>query len=230
VITSYYPLKYGIGYWVIDDLDSIFDFDSLMKEIDDCEFLDNRANVFNPFRNKFIDSLNGSLLIQDFIRKFHKEHISPDTNPSFDEFSCWTNHYTKKRDKMFSEIGLLPHIDHLDDFKQNSIACNLWITEDVEGSGTNLYKYHGEMRDGMYDFSYDRNHPLFDAYKKLRALPPKTEYINYDWELWGFELLGMAPSKYKTMTIYKSLVPHNAYIPYEVQIRNSCSFFYETDA
>jgi len=228
MLVTYHPLKYDVGYWVVEDIDSILDFDVFVADVNKCEY-DGKDTPNNPFFNKNITQLDGTEAIYQFLNEFYREYVNPEAKPTFANASSWSNFYSKELFGCY-EQALIPHQDIEEGFYDTGIACNLWLTDEVEHSGTNLYKYHGEMIDNRYDFCVDPNHALNGSYVRLKDMPKKKQYINYSWEAWGFEFLGMAPSKYKTMTIYKTNVPHCAHIPYDIEVRHGCSFVYECDA
>jgi hypothetical protein len=95
-------------------------------------------------------------------------------------------------------------------------------------SGTKIYKYHGKMKDTIYDFQIDINHKMHREWKRLAEIPTRTNsWFNMpDDELsrWGFECLGIAPSREGTMTMYNSNVCHAAFISNNVDFRWSHTF------
>lgn len=221
---KFHQLKNNIGYWVIDDIDSIIDFDKFSKEVYVSEFVD--KNPFNPFSNQKISYIPETFTVLKFLEKFYHTHVNSRT-ASEKNYDAWTNLYQKSKFNCMS-AGLIPHIDSVN--LSQGIVANMWLNENVSGSGTKLYSYSGKTVKTNYgyklDFMVDPNHKFFDRFHRMTQ-EKVTKFVNNNWEDWGFTFLGMAPSQYKTMTIYKINTPHTAFVPETVDERWSASFLYE---
>jgi hypothetical protein len=135
----------------------------------------------------------------------------------------WGNVYFKERARPIT-CWRIPHIDYI-----HGLVANLWFTDhDVVDSGTKLYRYTGKMYNEIYDFQQDTNHPKYKEWQALADKPTRADaWVNIpDDELktWGFECVGMAPTREGTMTWYNANVCHLAYISEKVDFRWSHAF------
>ena len=117
----------------------------------------------------------------------------------------------------------LPHIDY-----QAGMIGNLWFTEhSKEETGTVLYHYTGKFYGNYYDFHVDTDHPLHDEWNEWDKYQRTDGWRNLsddELEKWGFIKLGIAPTNYGGMTLYKSNTPHSVYISESCKFRWSHSF------
>lgn len=221
---KYHKLSDKVGYWKITDVDSLLDFDAYKSKVKKSSF--GRKNSINPFYNQPISHIDETHIMLKFLEDFYHKNIDKNL-PQHSGYDAWTNLYDKKSFKC-NESGLIPHIDSVN--FRHGIVANLWLNKDIEGSGTNLYHYNGKVIEYMgrykFDFMVDSSHPLFEKYHFLDNNKKKS-YTNKDWTDWGFECVGIAPSEYKTITMYKINTPHTAFIPENVEKRYSASFLYE---
>lgn len=222
-MVQYHKLSNTVGYWVIKDIDSIVDFDKFKLLIKKSKFT--TKNPFNPFNNQKISHIDQTHTILNFLEEFYHTYVNKST-PTKKEYDAWTNLYEKKKFKCMS-AGLIPHVDSVN--LSTGIVANMWLNKKVSGSGTKLYRYSGKIIQTNYgskiDFMVDPSHKLYTKFHSMTNTD-LNEFVNNDWSSWGFEYLGMAPSEYKTMTIYKINTPHTAFIPENVIERYSASFLY----
>lgn len=220
---KYHKLSNKVGYWTVEDIDSIIDFNEFKSSVEKSKF-DNK-NPFNPFRNQKISDIDQTYKLLNFLETFYHTHVNKST-PREKEYDAWTNLYEKKKFSCM-QSGLIPHVDSIN--LTTGIVANLWLNKEVFGSGTKLYQYSGKIIQTQYgskiDFMVDPSHKFFNRFIELTN-STLSEFVNNDWSSWGFECLGIAPSKYKTLTIYKINTPHTAFIPENVVERYSASFLY----
>lgn len=218
-----YSLKYGHKYWIVEDIDSILDFQLYKMQLSNCILYKN--NPCNPFINLKIDDTSYTNVMREFLKDFYQRNLN--SNQSLNsEFLTWGNIYQREKSKC-TKFSLIPHIDSYQIY--DGIVSNIWMNEDLGDSGTNLYHYHGNIIKTPYgykfDFMVDTSHAKFNDYHELKCVSV-SGYENFDWSDWGFEYLGIVPSQYKTMTIYKITTPHTAFIPNNVEYRFGCSYLY----
>lgn len=226
---EYVELDKDIGYWIIHNPmeDTLFDEWKNKLESYDGYVYSERRDSNNPFLTANFDDWNESLSGFYFLRDFYRRLISSAT-PEYEEKLSWINRYEKDKCWCPKSSGL-PHNDV--NGALEGLVANLWMSEDIEGSGTKMYKFNGKMyRDGplySFDFLIDKRHPKHKDYNKY------MERINYfpnlsDEELqeFGYEYVGMAPAVYKKMTIYRHKLTHVAYIPDNINYRLSSCFLY----
>ena len=161
------------------------------------------------------------------VRDFYIKHYSPEIfDPQIHE---WGNVYFNSNSRPIT-CWRMPHIDYV-----QGMVANLWFTShDVKDSGTKLYKYNGKMHNDLYDFQVDETHPMHKEWRAMSENPTRANaWFNVDdTELsrWGFELLGMAPNKEGTITMYKSNICHLAYIEEPVEFRWSHAFAFSHES
>lgn len=144
------------------------------------------------------------------------------------QFSEWGNLYFKDEARPYDYFRL-PHCDG-----PNGVVSNLWFTDHPEDeSGTILYQYHGKIIKGpdkklYFDYQCDKDHPLFEECKNLSLNKKRLEHWNpltiEEEEYWGFERLGIAPSKNGMMTLYNTEVPHSPFISTQCEFRWSHAY------
>jgi hypothetical protein len=139
----------------------------------------------------------------------------------------WGNLYWANRSKPI-EAFRIPHIDY-----PHGIVGNLWLSEHSAGTtGTNLYEYTGKIYGLYYDFQVDDTHPLFKRFKELSTTSRLHTWKNFNDEEaneFGFKKVGVAPSIYSKMTMYKAGTPHCPYIDPSIDFRWSHTFAFEHD-
>lgn len=227
---EYVELDKDIGYWIIHNPiseDSLFEeFKSKLNSYNDYVYSE-RKDSNNPFLTTNIDDWEESFSGFYFLRSFFRANVKSST-PESEEKLSWINRYEKDKCWCAKSAGL-PHNDV--NGALEGIVANLWMSEDISGSGTKMYKFNGKLyRDGplyAFDFLIDKRHPKHKVYNKY------MQKVNYfpnlpDEELkeFGYEYVGMAPAVYKKMTIYKHKLTHVAYIPDDIQYRLSSCFLY----
>ncbi len=222
---EYHPLTDKLGYWVTaspfkDDGFEIFknliaSF-PIQKDNNHADNLDP-----NPFDTIHVPEWV-SKDVCGLVKEFYLEHVRKDVfDPQIHE---WGNVYFKEKSKPIS-CWRIPHIDYV-----YGMVANLWFTSHSTESGTKLYNYHGKMHRELYDFQLDENHPMHNEWRSMSENPQRAkEWFNLDdtdLEKWGFELIGIAPNKEGTMTMYEANIPHLAYIEPSVSFRWSHAFAY----
>jgi hypothetical protein len=223
---EYIDLGYGIGYWIAEDPFLGEGFDLYREMISGFPIQKDGSSAHNTDPNPFDTIHLPDWAYKDlcfFLRDFYLRNFLPEpVDPQIHE---WGNIYFKNHTRPIS-CWRIPHIDY---FK--GIVGNLWFTDhDIDESCTKIYKYHGTIINDLYDFQIDKNHPLHNRWRDIAQTPTRADnWFNFsDDELneWGFEFLGRAPSKVKTMTIYKSDICHLAYITDKIEFRWSHTFAY----
>jgi hypothetical protein len=222
--TEYVKLTKDVGYWIAEDpfVDDGFEiFKNLIASFP-IQKDNNHPSNFDP--NPF-DTIHVpewvSLDLCVLIKEFYLKNIRTDIfDPQIHE---WGNVYFKKNSRPIT-CWRIPHIDYV-----YGMVANMWFTDhNLNDSGTKIYQYHGKMFRELYDFQVDKTHPNHKKWRELSEFPKRADsWFNIsDGELseWGFELIGTAPSKYKTLTIYPANVCHLAYICDSVDFRWSHTF------
>ena len=122
-------------------------------------------------------------------------------------------------------IFRIPHVD-----SPAGLVCNMWFNDiDPKMSGTNLYEYRGKTYGDHYDFMVDDTHPLYKEWNEHSKSLRKQGWENFssdEAEYWGFDLVGIAPVKYKGVTLYEASVPHAPFIDPSIDYRWSHTFSY----
>lgn len=224
--SDYVDLGQGMGYWIAEDpfLDNGFD---LIKElISKFPIQKDNSHPENPDPNPF-DTIhlpewiykNICFFLRDFYVK--KYNIAP-INPQIHE---WGNVYYKNTSRPV-ECWRIPHVDY-----HRGFVGNLWFTDHEENDSlTKFYKYHGSIIEDVYDFQIDKNHKLHDVWRQISKNPKRADrWFNFtDEELasWNFEFIGSAPTRERTMTMYRSDICHVAYVSENVDFRWSHTFAY----
>jgi hypothetical protein len=221
---QYVKLENDIGYWIADDPfehDGFEIFKNLISSFPIQKDNNHPSNFDpNPFDTIHVPewvSLNLCVLI----KQFYLQNVSNDVfDPQIHE---WGNVYFKDKSKPIT-CWRIPHIDYV-----HGLVANMWFTDHhIEDSGTKLYHYTGKMHRELYDFQIDQQHPNFNAWRSMSENPVRSNgWFNMpdeDLDKWGFKLVGIAPSKYKTITMYPANVCHLAYISKNVDFRWSHAF------
>jgi hypothetical protein len=221
---EYVKLDDNIGYWISENPFVGNGFELFKKLVSSFPIQKDNNDPTNFDPNPF-DTIhlpdwiykNVCFLLKEFYLRNSQAYI---VDPQIHE---WGNVYVKNRTRPIS-CWRIPHVDYT-----HGIVANLWFTDhDVLDSGTKIYKYHGKMKDTIYDFQIDTDHKMHREWKQLAEHPTRADsWFNMsDDELskWGFECLGIAPSKEGTMTMYNSNVCHAAFISNNVDFRWSHTF------
>ena len=224
---EYVKLTEKTGYWTgdhpfvtEDDFDT---FRNLIGSYPVCKSNNHEGcNDPNPFATIHLPTwISGPVvhLVKEF---YHKNYNTEIQNPNLRE---WGNVF--ERNKMRPvEIFRIPHMDSC-----NGLVCNMWFNYiDPQLSGTNLYEYKGKTYNDFYDFMVDDSHPLYNEWTSHSKSVRKDGWRNFskdEAEYWGFELVGIAPVKYKGVTLYNANTPHAPYIDDSVNFRWSHTFAYD---
>ena len=220
---EYIKLTDEIGYWVAEDpfKDDGFEiFKNLIASFPiqkDNNHIDNfDPNPFDTIHVPEWVSEKLCVLVRDFYLKNVRQDIF---DPQIHE---WGNVYFNKSRPI--SCWRIPHIDYV-----HGMVANMWFTShDIKSSGTKLYKYHGKMYNELYDFQVDTDHKMHNEWRSISENPVRADkWFNMsEAELtrWGFELVGVAPNKAGTITMYKSDISHLAYITEDVDFRWSHAF------
>jgi hypothetical protein len=223
---TYIELDYGIGYWEAEhpfETEEMFDlFQNLIASFP-IQKDNNHPSNFDP--NPFDTIHVPEWISKDIcflLRDLYFQTLS-NTNILDPQIHEWGNVYFKEKSKPIT-CWRIPHIDYV-----HGIVGNLWFTDHtVVTSSTKLYKYHGIMHNELYDFQLDETHPLHLEWRDKSTTPTRANsWFNIsDSELarWGFELVGVIPTKGRTMTIYPSGVCHNPHITSDINFRWSHAF------
>jgi hypothetical protein len=222
--TQYIKLDKDIGYWVTEspfEDDGFELFRDLIAKFP-IQKNNNDPNNFDP--NPFDTIHVPEWIYKDLcflIKDFYLQHTqTPIIDPQIHE---WGNVYYREKAKPIS-CWRIPHIDYV-----HGMVANLWFTNlEPTHSSTKLYRYTGNMHGEIYDFQINEHHKMHQEWKEMAENPIRTaSWFNMsDSELgrWGFEYLGEAPTKEKTMTMYHSNICHSAYIDNTVDFRWSHAF------
>jgi len=221
---EYVELGQGIGYWIVEDPFEDDGFDHF-KNIINCFPIQknnslNSSTQPNPFDTIHVPEWvhkDLCLLVRDFYIKHCTINI---VDPQVHE---WGNVYFKNLIRPIS-CWRIPHIDY-----EYGMVANLWFTNHkLEDSCTKLYKYHGVIKDLRYDFQIDTTHKMHQEWKYIAENPKKNEgWFNADdneLKRWGFEYVGSAPTREKTLTMYNANVCHTPFISDDVEFRWSHTF------
>lgn len=224
----YVKLTEKTGYWVADNLFLDDGFEKYKNLIAAFPIVKNN-NVAsctdpNPFDTIHLPEWMTKNIV-NIIITFYKENIEEySVNENIHE---WGNLYWKDLSRPI-EAFRIPHVDY-----PHGLVGNLWLSDNPLGStGTNLYEYTGKIYGLYYDFQVDESHPLYKRYKELSTtnrLPSWKNFNEDEANEFGFIHVGMAPSEYSKMTLYKSGTPHCPFIDESVDFRWSHAFAFEHD-
>jgi len=223
---TYVELDHGIGYWEAEhpfESEEMFDlFQNLIASFP-IQKDNNHPSNFDP--NPFDTIHVPEWISRDICFLLRDLYLQTSPNASIidPQIHEWGNVYFKEKAKPIT-CWRIPHIDYV-----HGIVGNLWFTDHaLSTSSTKLYKYHGVMHNELYDFQLDEAHPLHSEWRDKSTTPKRADsWFNIsDSELarWGFELVGVIPTKSRTMTIYPSGVCHNPHITSDVNFRWSHAF------
>lgn len=221
---EYIELDKNIGYWIAEDPFENDGFEIFKNLIASFPIQKDNNHVENFDPNPF-DTIHVPLWVSNrvcnLVEEFYYKHYKPEVfDPQLHE---WGNVYFKERSCPIT-CWRIPHIDYV-----HGMVANMWFTSHpIEDSGTKIYRYNGNMKNDIYDFQIDESHPLHREWKSISDKPERAEkWFNLPEEelkKWGFDLLGIAPCKEKTVTLYESNIPHLAYISDNIQFRWSHAF------
>jgi len=223
---DYVELAPDVGYWVAEApfYDDGFELFKNLVASFPIQKDNNHPDNFDP--NPF-DTIHLPEWVHKnicfLLRDFNHKHISADVfDPQIHE---WGNLYFKERAKPLG-CYRLPHIDYV-----HGLVSNLWFTDHkIADSSTKLFKYHGTMKNEVYDFQIDTTHPMRKAWEEMAILPTRlpawSNLSNEEMAKWGFEFLGESPCTAGTMTLYKANVCHVPFVSENVDFRWSHSFAY----
>ncbi len=227
--TEYIHLEDDIGYWVTE-----LPFEN--------EVLDVYKNLIATFPiqkdNSHPDNFDpnpfDTIHLPDWIYKdicflIRDFYIKNVTNNILDpQIHEWGNLYRKNINRPIS-CWRIPHIDYV-----HGIVANMWFTDhDIKDSSTKLYKYTGKMNREIYDFQIDPDHKMFKEWVEMAENPKRVDWFNYPEEelkRWGFELVGEAPTKVNTMTMYRANIHHVAYVGNNIDFRWSHAFAFSHES
>lgn len=223
---EYFPLTDKLGYWVAEDpfKDNGFEIFKNLIAAFPIQKDNNHPSNFdpNPFDTIHVPewvSKDMCFLVRDFYLKNVRKDVF---DPQIHE---WGNVYFKEKSKPIS-CWRIPHIDYV-----FGMVANMWFTDhDIKDSGTKLYLYKGKTHRDLYDFQVDNHHPMHKEWRSISEDPKRAPaWFNIDdkeLERWGFELIGIAPNRAGTVTLYEANISHLAYIESTVNFRWSHAFAY----
>jgi hypothetical protein len=224
--TEYVELDREIGYWTAEHPfvdDSMFEiFKNLIASFP-VQKDNNHPDNFDP--NPFDTIHVPEWISQDIcflLKEFYLKNIS--TNIYDPQIHEWGNLYFKERSQPI-KCWRIPHIDY-----EHGIVANLWFTSHpLTESGTRLYRYHGTLPNGIYDFQVDQKHPMFNEWRELAEgstirSPAWFNMPESDLARWGFEYVGSAPNNAGSITMYKANVCHTPHLTEAVDFRWSHAF------
>jgi len=225
---EYVDLGDDIGYWLADHPfqdDKAFETFEQLVQCFPIVKDNNHPDNFDP--NPFDTVHLPNWVYEDICILLKDFYITEYNNPAIIEPQIheWGNVYYKERARPIT-CWRIPHVDY-----PKGLVANLWFTShDIEDSSTKLYKYNGYIKDSVYDFQIDENHPMHKEWKQMAENPSRADaWFNMsDEELkrWGFEYKGQAPSIRGKMTMYKADICHSAVISDKVKFRWSHAFAY----
>ena len=177
-------------------------------------------NPFARIRLPLFAYADLSFLLADFWR----ENIGRRADPSPEDVDGWSNIYDYRYCRPLKR-WILPHTDG-----DNGLIGSLWFTKHPLGeTGTKLYHYHGEAYgDDIWEYMKNPKHPKYDTFYSWGEEERHKEWIKIsaiDAMEWGFEELGMISPVPGGMALYKSQIPHTAYLKKSVKFRWSHHIF-----
>lgn len=224
---EYVSLEKNIGYWITSPIFLDDCFEKYLKYIQSQPIWRmNNEEIFegtNPFATIHLPDFSTGKILK-LVSDFYVLSGGRDKNIGVTD---WGNLYFKDHSKPINRWRL-PHMDY-----NSGLAANLWLSEHTEvETGTKLYFYTGKTYQNNwlgrnYDFQMDSNHRLYNEWHSMGPRDRKSRWINFTDEealYWGFEPVGMAPTKYKCMTMYDPSVSHTPFIHETVEFRWSHTF------
>ena len=226
---EYFDLGEGIGYWIADNpfYDNGFElFKGVVKSFPIVKDNNAEGNLDpNPFDTIHLPDWTYKHICF-LLRDFYLKHVQDSMyDPQIHE---WGNVYYKERAKPIS-CWRIPHVDY-----PKGLVGNLWFTgHDLQDSCTKLYKYNGTVKDSLYDFQTDKDHPMHKRWSQIADNPQRADawfnMSNDELAEWGFKYMGSAPSVEGKMTMYKADISHAAVISSNVDFRWSHTFAFSDD-
>jgi hypothetical protein len=213
---EYVQLDNEIGYWISDSPFYNDGFDLYRNLVSTFPIVKDTnlegCSDANPFATIHLPEwccLDIFILMKSYFSKRFPVYLNMN-------FSEWGNLYFKDEAKPYDYFRL-PHCDG-----PNGIVSNLWFSDHpVDECGTVLYRYHGNVIKGpdnklYFDYQFDKDHRLFNECRDLslskkrfdKWIPLTIEEETY----WGFERVGVAPSRQGSMTIYNTEIAHSPYV------------------
>jgi hypothetical protein len=224
---EYVKLSDNVGYWSAPHpfkTDEDFNtFRYLIGSYPVCKSNNHEGcNDPNPFATIHLPTWISGPVVKLIRELFYKIYGDiPNDNPRLRE---WGNLYEKDIVKPVKRFRL-PHRDG-----PNGLVCNMWFNDvDPLLSGTKLYEYKGKIINDYFDFQVDENHPRYKEWHDIDEGYREWGWVNFsddEAEHWGFDCVGMAPSRYKGCTIYDVRTPHAPYIDNSIDWRWSHTFAY----
>lgn len=221
---EYIKLTDTIGYWVAEQPFEDDGFEIFKNLIASFPIQKDNNHIDNLDPNPF-DTIHVPEWVSKrmcfLVRDFYLKHVSQNIyDPQIHE---WGNVYFKEKSHPIT-CWRIPHVDYV-----HGMVANMWFTgHDIKDSGTKLYNYNGRMYNEIYDFQVDENHRMHKEWRAISENPKRADsWFNLsDEELarWGFDLVGIAPNKEGTVTLYRSDICHLAYITEAVDFRWSHAF------
>lgn len=222
---EYFKLTDNIGYWLAESPfydDGFEKFKSFVSQCPICHLNNEEmCDDSNPFSTIHLPHWSYSAII-DLLKQFYDREIYGNSyihNPSQSE---WGNIFDSSISKPL-KWSAFPHLDYA-----YGIVGNMWFTNhNLEDTGTALYEYSGKIYNIHYDFMVDKSHPLYEDWQKIYNNERSSNWLTIsqnELEKWGFKRVGIVPTKYNGMSLYKSNVPHNPYITERCKFRWSHTF------
>lgn len=221
---EFVELRYGIGYWIVEN-PFLNDGFELFKNIISCFPIQKNNSLSSSIQPNPFDTIHVPEWVHKdlclLVRDFYLENVKvPIFDPQVHE---WGNIYYKSLIKPIS-CWRIPHMDY-----DHGMVANLWFTDhELQDSCTKIYKYHGKVHDLVYDFQVDTKHKMHEEWRSLSEVPKKSSgwFNTNDDDLvkWGFEYLGSVPTKEKTLSMYNTNVCHTPFISENVDFRWSHTF------
>lgn len=225
---EYIKLSDNTGYWIADNPFKDNGFEKYRELISAFPIVKNN-NIDacmdpNPFDTIHLPEWMTKNILQLIIQYYTTYIESTVIGKNVHE---WGNLYWANRSRPI-EAFRIPHIDY-----PAGIVGNLWLSDHPEDStGTNLYEYTGKIHGLYYDFQIDNTHPLYKKYKELSTSKRLDSWINFsddEANEFGFKKVGVAPSTYSKITMYRSSTPHCPYIDSSIDFRWSHTFAFEQE-
>ena len=218
---EYIELDEGVGYWIGDHPFSTYEDFDIFKEIISCypiNRLNNNNSEYTP--NPFSTISTPPWVWEPFCQ--HLETFYTNFTDNFYPYKWreWGNVYMRGR-CMPVDRWRIPHID-----SSGGLVCNLWLDIDENPTGTNLYRYRGNIINEKYDFMVDENHKLHKEWLNLSDCRrnPWRNFSKEEADYWNFELLTSVPAKTGKVTMYNTNIPHAPYVSKNTVMRWSHAF------
>ena len=177
-----FSLSNDIKYWIVYN---IFDKNEIKIIENFFEKQNNNLNNNHLMENPLLLKHNYEIPYINYFKSILK-HITLKYNTTLrnkdyiynDYYKFWINSYNSSIYKKSKQSVFIPHIDD-----SAGIVGNYWLSENLDSSGTNLFKYNGNiyhMSDGKNTrFIYDEN---FD-YNLFNPIIKYTKWYNIDMDI-----------------------------------------------